>query len=282
MNLQERVQNINDKISKTNRASQDSQAKAELYKQQLLEIIAEFKDKYGIEIPTDFDSEDTLKVIKDLYNTEYRRIEKECEIAEEVNKLIQEGKIAEAKSLLGYSDPVEDEEEVDDSVDEEGTDVEETTGTVTTEDNVTVIDGFDDFEEDASGKVVKTPKQNTKEDALVVKGESSFAFDDEEDGLVSKSVTTDEDTSTNKTPDGYEILGRIGEKLVIAYDEEDDEIFWKKSGNYFSLGVDTTNNKKYIGYNQKGEYVYLRSVENLQDSHTVVDTSVDAFFDDDF
>lgn len=280
MNLQERVQNINNKIAKTNRASQDSLAKAELYKQQLLEAITEFKDKYGISLPTDFDSEDTLKVIKDLYNTEYKRIEEECEKAEEVNRLIQEGKIAEAKSLLGYSDPVEDNEDVDDSSDEEVTGVVDTTSNVTTKDELTVIDGFDDFEEEGE-EFEQAPKQTSKEDELVVKGVSSFAFDDEED-FVEDSAPTLEDTSTDKTPDGYKILGKYNEKFIIAYDEEDDPIFWKKSGNYFSLGVDTTNNKKYIGYNQKGEYVYLISVENLKDSHVAVDTGVDSFFDDDF
>lgn len=102
MNLQERVQKINNKIAKTNRASQDALSKAELYKQQLLEAIQEFKDEYGISLPTNFDSEETLKVIKDLYNTEYKRIEDECVKAEEVNSLIQEGRIAEAKTLLVY------------------------------------------------------------------------------------------------------------------------------------------------------------------------------------
>lgn len=295
MNLQERVQKINNKIAKTNRASQDALSKAELYKQQLLEAIQEFKDEYGISLPTNFDSEETLKVIKDLYNTEYKRIEDECVKAEEVNSLIQEGRIAEAKTLLGYSDPVVEEEEEDEeevsTTSEVKADLEDDLEYSTSkpepkadskEDGLVVkgsssFDFEDEGEDEDEGIHEEDDSKSSKEDELVVKGSNSFDFEDEdEDGI-------EEESTPKTTPDGYKILGTIGDKIVIAYDDDDDEIFWKKSGKYVYLGTDTVNNKQYIGYDNNGNYVYYIGVEDLKESKPVTSSfDADDFFDDDF
>lgn len=122
MDLLERIQLANKRSEQNNRKSAEAQAQLKLLTTQISELVANYKQKFGISFPNIEDEAKFTKFVNDLLTQTEADLEQKVTVAEKVNQLILDGDILGAQELLGYEPS---EEVVGDLEESEGTDVVE-------------------------------------------------------------------------------------------------------------------------------------------------------------
>ena len=118
MDLLERIQNANKRSEQNNRKSAEAQAQLKLLTTQISELVANYKQKFGISFPNIEDEAKFTKFVNDLLTQTEADLEQKVTVAEKVNQLILDGDILGAQKLLGYEpeeESVEDLEEAEES-----------------------------------------------------------------------------------------------------------------------------------------------------------------------
>lgn len=124
MDLLERIQNANKRSEQNNRKSAEAQAQLKLLTGQISELVASYEQKFGISFPNIEDEAKFTKFVNDLLATTEADLEKQVTVAEKVNQLILEGDIIGAQELLGYEPAEEVVEDLDESKESKGSEVE--------------------------------------------------------------------------------------------------------------------------------------------------------------
>ena len=124
MDLLERIQNANKRSEQNNRKSAEAQAQLKLLTKQISELVANYEQKFGIRFPNIEDEAKFTKFVNDLLASTEADLEKQVTVAEKVNQLILEGDILGAQELLGYESSEEVVEDLEDSEESKGNEVE--------------------------------------------------------------------------------------------------------------------------------------------------------------
>ena len=124
MDLLERIQNANKRSEQNNRKSAEAQAQLKLLTTQISELVANYEQKFGISFPNIEDEAKFTKFVNDLLTQTEADLEQKVTVAEKVNQLILDGDILGAQELLGYEPEEEVVEDLEESEDTEGTEVE--------------------------------------------------------------------------------------------------------------------------------------------------------------
>lgn len=124
MDLLERIQNANKRSELNNRKSAEAQAQLKLLTTQISELVASYEQKFGISFPNIEDEAKFTKFVNDLLTSTEADLEKQVTVAEKVNQLILEGDILGAQELLGYEPEGESVEDLEETSEVEGTEVE--------------------------------------------------------------------------------------------------------------------------------------------------------------
>lgn len=124
MDLLERIQLANKRSEQNNRKSAEAQAQLKLLTTQISELVANYEQKFGISFPNIEDEAKFTKFVNDLLTQTEADLEKQVTIAEKVNQLILEGDILGAQELLGYEPEEESVEDLEETSEVEGTEVE--------------------------------------------------------------------------------------------------------------------------------------------------------------
>lgn len=143
----EKIEGMNKKIESLNAQKSKIDAKKEVIEGQLKKGLQEYKDTYGIDLTSMQAYGGGYKSLAARIKAEYDKVQKtvseELEFAQSVVEKIESGDIEEANRLLG----VEVEEPVEDSVEEDIGDTEDTAPTVTLKEEADVV-STGDLEED--------------------------------------------------------------------------------------------------------------------------------------
>lgn len=124
MDLLERIQLANKKSEKNNRKSAEAQAQLKLLTKQISEKVSDYEQEFGVRFPNIEDESKFTKFVNDLLATTEADLEKQVSLAEKVNQLILEGDILGAQELLGYEPEEEPVEDLEDSDEPGGTEIE--------------------------------------------------------------------------------------------------------------------------------------------------------------
>lgn len=124
MDLLERIQLANKRSEQNNRKSAEAQAQLKLLTTQISELVANYEQKFGISFPNIEDEAKFTKFVNDLLTQTEADLEKQVTIAEKVNKLILDGDILGAQELLGYEPEEGSVEDLEETSEVEGTEVE--------------------------------------------------------------------------------------------------------------------------------------------------------------
>lgn len=124
MDLLERIQLANKRSEQNNRKSAEAQAQLKLLTTQISELVANYEQKFGISFPNIEDEAKFTKFVNDLLTQTEADLEKQVTVAEKVNQLILDGDILGAQELLGYEPEEESVEDLEESAEVGGTEVE--------------------------------------------------------------------------------------------------------------------------------------------------------------
>ena len=124
MDLLERIQNANKRSELNNRKSAEAQAQLKLLTTQISELVANYEQKFGISFPNIEDEAKFTKFVNDLLTQTEADLEQKVTVAEKVNQLILDGDILGAQELLGYEPEEEPVEDLEDSDEPGGTEIE--------------------------------------------------------------------------------------------------------------------------------------------------------------
>lgn len=124
MDLLERIQNANKRSELNNRKSAEAQAQLKLLTTQISELVASYEQKFGISFPNIEDEAKFTKFVNELLTSTEADLEKQVTVAEKVNQLILDGDILGAQELLGYEPEEEPVEDLEDSDEPGGTEIE--------------------------------------------------------------------------------------------------------------------------------------------------------------
>lgn len=154
MELIDRIKRVNKERERINKESVEAQARKNVLKEQISELVGAYSQNYGVSFPTISNLEEFGNFLEDLLDKTATALENEVELAEEVNQLISEGRFDEARKVLngkGVAIPeVTEEEEV---TSEEGSELEEQNEedgneeVIDEDDNSEVLEGQDGDEE---------------------------------------------------------------------------------------------------------------------------------------